>query len=870
MKYYATITAITSLLLAMPFSGVLAQQGEAEEIFDEEALGEIIELGEFVVVGSRHEERTVLESPLPVDLISGGELSPQGYRDMDDLLANILPSFNINTQPISDAATLVRPANLRGLPSDSTLILINGKRRHRASVISFLGGGTADGAQGPDLATIPAIALARVEVLRDGASAQYGSDAIAGVLNFVLRDKAYGGRYETSWGEHYEGDGLSNSVAANWGMPLTEKGFANISFEYVKAGPTIRSVQRADAQALIDANQPHISPFIRQPYTGIWGSPEIHSDFKSFINLGVEISDTAEFYSFGSFAKRKVDGGFYYRNPTNRGGVNRGIPGETIKVADLRDNPDPATVPVVRLIPAANGALVPDPVALAEVEASPDFFTFNEKFPGGFTPQFGGYINDMSWASGVRGELENWWKYDLSAVFGRHETQFYMHRTINPQTIVHPDFRNDPASIPTTYRPGDYVQSDYTINLDVSRPFDVDFLESPLSFSAGLEYRVEEFEVVAGGDYAWYVDRRDGGIAAQGFGVGSNGFAAFPPSIAGANSRANYAGYLDLETEISEDSILSGAIRYENYENFDAILGGKVSYRYEVSDTVAVRGSANTGFRVPSIGQASVRNVTTEFGPLPDGGFGLRDRALAPVEELPLAFEAQPLKEETSVNFSLGAVYDKDHFHFSVDYYNIKVKDRIAVTDAFVWPAGAPNPNNYSAVSWFSNDFDTTSQGLDIVGDYDIEWEEGTTVLAFAANFSDTKVDEAGDFITPKRVDQLENTLPKNRIIISAETIIGPWRFMLPRLRYYGSFIEYTSNTDAWYQKYGAKTLVDVEAEYSMQNGVSVAAGVKNLFDTYPDENNPAAIAGVGALYPEVGPFGFNGGFIYVRAAYVY
>ena len=870
MKNYATITAITSLLLAMPFSGVLAQQGEAEEIFDEEALGEIIELGEFVVVGSRHEERTVLESALPVDLIGGGELSPQGYRDMDDLLANILPSFNINTQPISDAATLVRPANLRGLPSDSTLILINGKRRHRASVISFLGGGTADGAQGPDLAAIPAIALDRVEVLRDGASAQYGSDAIAGVLNFVLRDNAYGGRYETSWGEHYEGDGLSNAVAANWGMPLTEKGFANISFEYTKAGPTVRSVQRVDAQGLIDANQPHISPYIRQPYAQIWGSPEVHSDFKSFINLGVEISDNSEFYSFGSFAKRKVDGGFYYRNPTNRGGVFRGIPGETVKVADLRDNPDPDTVPVVRLIPAANGALVPDPVALAAVEASPDFFAFNEKLPGGFTPQFGGYINDMSWASGVRGELENWWRYDLSAVFGRHETQFYMHRTINPQTIVHPDFRNDPASIPTTYRPGDYIETDYTINLDVSRPFDVDFLESPLSFSAGLEYRVEEFEVVAGEEYAWYVDRRDGGIAAQGFGVGSNGFPAFPPSIAGAQDRASYAAYLDLETEISEDALLSGAIRYENYENFDAILGGKVSYRYEVSDIVAIRGSANTGFRVPSIGQASVRNVTTEFGPLPDGGFGLRDRALAPVEGLPPALGAQPLKEETSTNFSLGVVYDKDHFHFSVDYYNIKVKDRIAVTDAFNWPAGAPNPNNYSAVSWFANDFDTTSQGLDIVGDYDIEWEEGTTVLTFAGNFSDTNVDEAGDFITPKRIDQLENTLPKHRIILSAETTIGPWRFMLPRLRYYGSFIEYTSNTDTWYQKYGAKTLVDVEAEYSMQNGVSVAAGVKNLFDTYPDTNNPAAIAGVGALYPEVGPFGFNGGFIYVRAAYVY
>ncbi|MBC9889984.1 MAG: TonB-dependent receptor [Opitutae bacterium] len=918
MKY----ACLSSLLTILTFSALFAQQDEAEEIFDEEALGEIVELGEFVVVGSRHEERALLESSLPVDLIGGGELAPQGYRDMDDLLSNILPSFNINPQPISDAATLVRPASLRGLPSDATLILINGKRRHRASVISFLGGGTADGAQGPDITAIPAIALDRVEVLRDGASAQYGSDAIAGVLNFVLKDDAYGGRYETSWGEHYEGDGLSQSIAANWGVPLTEKGFANISFEYIKAGPTVRSAQRADAQGLIDANQPHISPYIRQPYAQIWGSPEVHSDFKSFVNLGAEISDDAEFYSFGSFAKRKVDGGFYFRNPTNRGGVFLGprrfkettsqeywqnrvyskndflvdhypdfnslsvseqdridkelgpvftdLTYPTIKVAVL----DPALVGDYEAgmfpdrIVTLNPDGTPNEDALQAVAGDPNLFAFNEKLPGGFTPQFGGYINDMSWASGVRGELENWWRYDLSAVIGRHETQFYMHRTINPQTIVHPDFRNDPASIPTTYRPGDYIETDYTINLDISRLFEVDFLDDPLSFSAGLEYRVEEFEIVAGEEYAWYVDGREGGIAAQGFGVGSNGFPAFPPSIAGTESRASYAAYLDLEAEISEDALLSGAIRYENYENFDAIIGGKVSYRYEVSDDIALRGSANTGFRVPSIGQASVRNVTTEFGALPDGGFGLRDRALTPASELPASLGAVPLKEETSTNFSLGAVFEYGEYHFTVDYYNIKVKDRIAVTDAVNWPTDAPNPNNYSAVTWFANDFDTTSQGLDIVGDYDIEWEGGSTVLTLAVNLSDTSVDEAGDFITAKRIEQLEKTIPKNRLILSAESIMGPWRFMLPRIRYYGEFVEYTSNTDAWRQEYGAKTLVDVEAEYSFNNGVYIAAGVKNLFDTYPDENNPLAIAGVGAPYPEVAPFGFNGGYYYVRAVY--
>ena len=248
------------------------------------------------------------------------------------------------------------------------------------------------------------------------------------------------------------------------------------------------------------------------------------------------------------------------------------------------------------------------------------------------------------------------------------------------------------------------------------------------------------------------------------------------------------------ETDVSDKMLLSGAIRYENYENFDAIIGGKVSFRYEVSEDFALRGSANTGFRVPSIGQASVRNVTTEFGPLPGGGFGLRDKALAPASDLPAALGAVPLKEETSTNFSVGGVFHYGDLHGTVDFYNIKVKDRIAVTDAFDWPANAPNPNNYTAVSWFANDFDTTAQGLDIVVDYDLEWEGASTVFILAGNFSEIKVDEAGKFVTPKRIDQLENTFPKSRLTLSAETNMGPWRFLLPRVRYYGGFTEYTSN----------------------------------------------------------------------------
>ena len=206
---------------------------------------------EIVIIGSRRQAgRSQAESLVPVDVISGDDFMSQGSTGIDSQLANLVPSYNIDQQPINDAATLVRPAKLRGLPPDSTLVLVNGKRRHRASVITFLGNGVADGSQGPDISSIPAIALKRVEVLRDGAAAQYGSDAIAGVINFELKDDAEGGMVEARWGEFYDGDGDGFNVSGNIGLPLSSNGFANLSFEYREADPTSRSQQRSDAQSI--------------------------------------------------------------------------------------------------------------------------------------------------------------------------------------------------------------------------------------------------------------------------------------------------------------------------------------------------------------------------------------------------------------------------------------------------------------------------------------------------------------------------------------------------------------------------------------------------------------------------------------------
>ena len=318
MNDYRIIPSIALLcLLAMPIQQSVAQQAAGQDT-------EVATLEEVVVVGSRVPTRSAHDSPVPIDVIEGTSMRNYGVRDMNSLLRATVPSYNVNQQPIGDAATLVRPANLRGLPPDSTLIMVNGKRRHRGSVLTFLGGGISDGSHATDLASIPAIALKRVEILRDGAAAQYGSDAVAGVMNFVLKDAPDSGTVEARWGKYYAGDGDASSIAANLGMPLDlpfiQSGFANFSFEYGASDWTVRSVQRNDAQGLIAAGNKDVqlSQYTRKPNAMVWGAPEVQYDYKLFGNLGMKLNSKAELYGWGNYAQRKIEGGFYYRNPNTR------------------------------------------------------------------------------------------------------------------------------------------------------------------------------------------------------------------------------------------------------------------------------------------------------------------------------------------------------------------------------------------------------------------------------------------------------------------------------------------------------------------------------------------------------------------------
>ncbi len=856
-------TAHIQLLLSISplLSTIWAQENESENSTPdmpppaaaEEENENMATISEAVIVGSRRQGRSVADSPVPVDVIRRENLVHQGYTDMHSMLSVIVPSYNVNAQPVSGSPSLVRPAYLRGLPGDSTLVLINGKRRHRASVINVFGAGITDGSHGPDLAAIPAIAIKRVEVLRDGSSAQYGSDAVAGVMNLVLRDAAQGGTVETRWGQYYAGDGDTHTIAGNIGMPLTKNGFANFSFEYTKAAPTSRSVQRSNAQGYIDrANELKADPaavltkaemdsgltrenlIARGERTPVpaqhWGIPEINYDFKFFGNMGLNLSDSAQLYFFPSFAQREMEQGFWYRPPEG-------------------------------------GRLFSEPAQLSDGSV---FDPRIDLFPGGFTPQFAGVVTDWGLASGIRGELENDWSYDFSGVLGRHRTKFSIWNTVNPQ-LIH--LKED---IPTSYKPGGYTETDYTVNLDISRPFDWEALYSPLHVALGLEYRVEQYAINPGEKNSWFSHRGKDPpklLNWEKFGIGSDGFPGFNPAFAGKTDRSSYAAWLDLEADVTEAVLLGAAVRYEDYEDFDNTINGKLASRWQIWDRIALRGSLSSGFRVPTVGQANLVDVTSAYN---DKGELVNNATLPPTHPASNTLGAKSLEPETSVNATLGTAINIGRFDITIDYYHIKMRDRIALTRQVDLTAAqiadlveqrAPGADALRTVRYFANAFDTTTQGIDIVANYPIEHlNNSITALTFALNANNTEVEKIKSTgVDAKRKQQVEENLPEVRFSLEANHTQGPWRLMT-RLRYYHDFHEFQSDYVGWPIEAQSRLLADAEIGYLFDNGIQLTAGAQNLFDTYPTENSWAG--GSGARYPDSSPYGFSGGFYYFKAAY--
>ncbi len=823
---------------------------------------QVEEVERIAVVGSRGAPRSVNDSPVPIDLIGAEELERGGNTNMLELLKGTVPSFNVHENPISDAASLVKPANLRGLSSDSTLILVNGKRRHRASVIALLGGGINDGAQGPDISVIPSSALKQVEVLRDGAAAQYGSDAIAGVLNFVLKDDDDGGSLTVRHGEYYEGDGTTTELSGNVGMPLTKDGFANVSFQYKTADATSRSVQRPDAAAFIAAGVPDVGDPAQ-----IWGSPEIEDDLTIFANLGLDLGNDSEAYMFGNFSERNVRGGFYYRNPHTRGGVYSNDGGETLLIADIAEAEGAERTCQPVAITSDNVLTQVD--YINNVANNDNCFSFNEMLPGGFTPNFGGNIVDTSLTVGTRGQIDDTLSYDISGSVGRNESSYVIYDTLNAS--LGPD-------TPRDFNPGKHIQLEKFFNVDLVKDIDIDAFDSPLIIAGGYEWHQETFEVVAG-DIASFTA---GPYTDQGFGIGSNGFPGFKPASAGEFSRQNYAFYVDVEAQFTEQFLMGFAVRYEDYSTFGDTTNYKLTAQYRVTDDFSVRGSLGTGFRAPTVGQANYSNVQTSL----DGG-QLVDSALLPATN-PIAMQlgSTELTPEESNSFAFGAVWEIAGVFFTLDYYNIEVTDRVSQSTKYTLTeddknalkeAGVPNVDSIQQVSFFTNDFDTTTEGIDFVANYSTSLFDGETSLSLAYNWNETTVDDYSEVTGDFKVSRLENDLPNHR---GTFTLSQTWDqvSLFTRVNYYGEYQGVHVDYDATVNEGSAAITVDAEVSYFVNDDITLSIGAQNLLDQEAErinftEQGAADCGGCvnnqwGGKYYETSPFGFNGGFYYVKATY--
>ncbi len=798
-----------------------------------------------VVVGTRAQPRSVTESMVPVDVIVTEEIVSQGDTDLSNRLRTIIPSYNVNIQPISDAATISRPANLRNLAPDHTLVLVNGKRRHRSAIIVWSGQGVASGAQGPDISPLPAIALQQVEVLRDGATAQYGSDAIAGVLNFRLKDDRSGGRVELRSGVHQDGGGGGYTFAGNVGLPLGQSGFANLSLEYGTSNPTDRSLQRADAATLITAGNNNV----RNP-AQIWGSPEIDNDLKLLGNFGHQFTNGLQLYGHTNYASKRVTGGFFFRNPNTRGGVFSNDGGETLLIGDARTarGEGSAGCPTV---PIVNHA--PDPAALAQVFADPDCFSFQERFPGGFTPRFGGDATDVSVVAGLRGFLSSGIVWDASLSVGSNEADFFINDTVNAS--FGPD-------TPTSFDPGLYRQREIGFNFDLSYA-----VNDRLNLAGGAEWRNERFTIGLGQRESWDF----GPYAAQGFSAASNGFPGFSPIAAGTWGRSNVAVYGDVELEGQEERwTLGAAIRVEDFEDFGSTTNGKLSGRVRLHPNVALRASISNGFRAPTPGQQNAFNVSTQFD---STLLDLVNRGTIPaISDLAARYGGRPLQPETSVNYTAGTVVDTDSFTFTADYFRVDLSDRFGTSkDINLSPGeadilvaeGITSASNLRSFRFFINDFATKTQGVDVISTYAPDALDGATTFSLAFNHTHTEVTEFNpQTLSPNRIRRLEEALPETRWIFTANQQVGRLD-LLGRLSYYGGWFD--GDDPAFYD---GKPLVDLELSLPLSDSTTLEFGAHNVSNTYPGKS-PFALRN-GELYSEYTPWGFNGTYYYGGLSYTW
>lgn len=812
------------------------------------------------IIGSRRFNRSPSDALAPLDIISKQDLNSRGNHNILSTLSNVIPSYNVSPEAISDAGTLVKPANLRGLPTDSMLILVNGKRRHRSGAIYEYVSGLNIGAHGVDLEPIPSIALRNVEVLRDGAAAQYGSDAIAGVINFRLENNPDINKLELRTGQYFEGDGAKYELSGIFGTELGDSGSANFSFEFSESDATSRGIQDPAVKTLIESGVS--SDDIQNPVV-IWGDPNITNNIKLVSNFEFDISNNPNFkqlYLFGNWARRDIDSSFFYRHPNTRAGVFVNPNDGTRLFFDMTDN-NTGNCPAAT-IPGGFG----DSEALAEVFANPNCFAFNEQFPGGFTPRLGGRIIDHSIAAGIRGDFfKNGTEltYDISMIVGSNDISYELSNSVNASLG---------ENSPNDFKLGAQIQTERVFNADFTYPINAGF-ESELNIAFGYQNHFEQFEIIAGDHVSYQV----GKFVTNGEAIGANGFPGFSVETADAHTRTSNAVYIDVEGDITELLSLSFAMRYEDIGKMGNTFDGKLSARLQITDNVALRSTLNSGFRAPTVGQSTLQRISTSNSIVNGIVAQQSSQLVSALSPIATARSGGKLESEKATSFSAGLLSDIGALNITLDYFYIEVDDRLSLFTSEIVPSDAPLlaasgiNSNVVNIQYYANDFNSTTQGVDLVTSLPFQFAQGNNVVSLAFNYTDTtlEVTNAKSPIANNNVrKEREDGVPKTRSVLTYSYAKEALNAII-RVNYYGSFYNAQFNDASLIEKVAPIVITDAEVSYKIADNLVLALGAKNIFDVYPEENSKGRTPGfLGAIYPINSPSGYNGGHYYLSMAW--
>lgn len=762
-----------------------------------------------IVTGTRVADRTVAESTAPIDIITPEVLASTGTTELATALSRALPSLNFPRPAISDGTDAVRPAQLRGLAPDQVLVLVNGKRRHTTALIN-LNGTQGRGSSPVDLNAIPIASIERVEVLRDGASAQYGSDAIAGVINIVLKNSSEGGSIAGLYGQSSAGDGQTYQLAGDAGFKLGQDGFVHLAAQGVHNDQTDR------ARPFIGTPGPTTAPLGKVVQRQ--GDPEIDQGAFSY-NAGFTPAEGISFYSFGAASKRDALSNGFFR-------------------------------------PAGDARNIPS------------------IYPDGFLPQIRNIAEDRSFVVGFKGFTAGGLNMDFSYNYGNSNLSFDIENSLN---------RSMGATSPTDFYAGALEVTQQVLNLDFNKAFDVSWLEYPITLAFGTEWRGEEFEQFAG-EPASYIN---GGalIGTAPTPSGAQVFPGFRPADARKFDRHSYSLYADLEADLTDKFSLGLAARSESYSDFGDTTSGKLSARYAFTDKVALRGTASTGFRAPSLQQQFFQSTATNFISVPGlGTVPFEIRTFRVNDPAAIALGAEPLRAEESTNYSLGLVLQPiDNLYITIDAYRIEIEDRIALSENLTSAAvrNYLNTNGFPDVGggrYFTNAIDTTTDGIDLIGTYRFDLGAGNVALTGGYNYNKTEIDRiapnpaslAAIDPTAVRIGRTEigrvtEGSPGDKFFLGGLWSTGNWAFNANATRW-GEFSVFGA-TPALDQTFSSEWTLDLSASYKL-NSWDFTVGGDNILNEYPDEVLYANSSSGQLVYSATSPFGFNGAYLYARVGF--